>query len=121
MTVGTLRRWVQRLPAYALLTLCGAALLFPLYVTVVNSLHPIAEFLDDPPPSLWPSSPQWKNYFSGGGAVAGTPLPRYLFNSAVVAGVITLGQLVTASLAAYAFAFLRFPGRGILFALFLAT
>lgn len=106
---------------YALLTLCAAILLFPLYVTVVYSLHPIAEFLNDPPPSLWPSDPQWGNYFSGGGAAADTPLPRYLTNSFVMAGVITLGQLITASLAAYAFAFLRFPGRAVLFALFLAT
>ena len=96
-------------------------LLFPVYVTVVNSLHPIGEFLDNPPPSLWPSSPQWKNYFSSGGAVADTPLLRYLFNSMVVASVITLGQLITSALAAYAFAFLRFPGRNILFLVFLAT
>ena len=118
-------RYVQRalrtLPSYALLTLCAAALLFPLYVTIVNSLHPIAEFLTNPPPSLWPSHPQWKNYVSGGGAVADTPLPRYLLNSFVTASAITAGQLITSALAAYAFAFLRFPGRGLLFAAFLAT
>ena len=118
---AALRRWSRRLPAYALLTLFAAVLLFPLYVTVVNSLHPIGEFLDNPPPSLWPSSPQWKNYFSSGGAVADTPLLRYLFNSVVVASVITLGQLSTSALAAYAFTFLRFPGRNILFLVFLAT
>ncbi len=118
---AALRRWSRRLPAYALLTLFAAVLLFPLYVTVVNSLHPIGEFLDNPPPSLWPSSPRWENYFSSGGAVADTPLLRYLFNSVVVAGVITLGQLITSALAAYAFAFLRFPGRNALFYVFLAT
>ena len=118
---AALRRWSRRLPAYALLTLFAAVLLFPLYVTVVNSLHPIGEFLDNPPPSLWPSSPQWKNYFSSSGAVADTPLLRFLFNSVVVASVITLGQLVTSALAAYAFTFLRFPGRNILFLVFLAT
>ncbi len=58
---AALRRWSRRLPAYGLLTLFAAVLLFPLYVTVVNSLHAIGEFLDNPPPSLWPSSPQWKN------------------------------------------------------------
>lgn len=118
MTFG---RWPRRAGAYALLALCAALLLFPLYVTVVFSLHPITEFLDNPPPSLWPSSPQWKNYFAGGGAVADTPLIRFLFNSFVMASVITLGQLITSSLAAYAFAFLRFPGRNALFVVFLAT
>jgi len=136
MTAPVVQRSLRRLPAYALLIVCAAALLFPLYVTVVDSLHPIGEFLQDPPPSLWPSDPQWKNYFSGGGAVADTSRPCHLFNvdavvvapftcflgnSLVMAATITLGQLVTSGLAAYAFAFLRFPGRNLLFTLFLAT
>jgi sn-glycerol 3-phosphate transport system permease protein len=116
------RRWLRRVPAYALLSLCAAALLFPIYVTFVYSLHPIGEFLNDPPPSLWPSNPQWDNYFSSeSGAVGDTPLMRYLVNSFVMSTVITIGQLVTSALAAYAFAFLRFPGRNLLFAAFLAT
>jgi ABC-type glycerol-3-phosphate transport system permease component len=116
------RRWLRRLPAYVLLLSCAALVLFPIYVTFVYSLHPIGEFLSDPPPSLWPSDPQWENYFSSeSGAVGDTPLVRYLANSFVMSTVITLGQLVTSALAAYAFAFLRFPGRDALFAAFLAT
>jgi sn-glycerol 3-phosphate transport system permease protein len=122
MTSAFARRWLRRLPAYALLLACSAVLLFPLYVTVVDSLHPIGEFINSPPPSLWPFHPQWGNYFSHGGAAgSGTPLTRYLVNSVVVSVIITLGQLLTSVLAAYAFAFLRFPGRNVLFALFLAT
>ncbi len=120
MTIA--RRWVRRVPAYALLTLCAVVLMFPLYVLVVDSLHPIGEFLNDPPPNLWPSDPQWGNYFSQDGAGGGgTSLSRYLMNSVIVSVVITIGQLVTSALAAYAFAFLRFPGRNALFMLFLAT
>jgi sn-glycerol 3-phosphate transport system permease protein len=116
------RRWVRRVPAYALLALCAAILMFPLYATIVDSLHPIGEFLNNPPPSLWPSHPQWSNYFDkGGAAFSGTPLTSYLVNSFVVSVTITVGQIVTSVLAAYAFAFLRFPGRNVLFALFLAT
>lgn len=124
MSDALARRWLRRLPAYGVLALCAAVLMFPLYVTFVNSLHPITEFLQNPPPSLWPTHPQWDNYFAGGderGGSGGPGVTRYLFNSVVVAGIITLGQLVTSTLAAYAFAFLRFPGRGVLFALFLAT
>ena len=121
MTAALTRRWLRRVPAYALLTACAAVVLFPLYVTFVDSLHPIAEFLNNPPPGLWPHDPQWKNYFSSSGAASDTPLGRYLFNSFVMAGVITLAQLITSSLAAYAFAFLRFPGRDQLFLVFLAT
>lgn len=122
MTSAIARRWLRRIPAYALLTMCSALLLFPLYVTFVDSLHPITEFLRDPPPSLWPSDPQWGNYFSHDGAGgSGGHLRRYLFNSLVVSSIITLGQLTTSAMAAYAFAFMRFPGRNALFALFLAT
>ncbi len=48
-------------------------------------------------------------------------LGRYLFNSLVVAVLVTVCQVVSAVLAAYAFAFLRFPGRNVFFVLFIAT
>ncbi|HDN79044.1 MAG TPA: carbohydrate ABC transporter permease [Chloroflexi bacterium] len=49
------------------------------------------------------------------------PFARYFFNSIVVSVFTVLGVLITSSLAAYAFARLRFPGRNIIFMLFLAT
>lgn len=116
------RRFLRRLPSYALLVLCAVLLMFPLYVLFVDGLHPIEEFINDPPPSLWPSDPQWDNYFSrGASGGAGGGLSRYLINSLIVSTIITAGQLLTSALAAYAFAFLRFPGRNLVFVLFLAT
>ncbi|MDR4887750.1 carbohydrate ABC transporter permease [Fredinandcohnia sp. QZ13] len=49
------------------------------------------------------------------------PLVQYLINSFVVSIVIMLGQLALSSLAAYAFVFLEFKGRDVLFYLFIAT
>ncbi|WP_100330237.1 carbohydrate ABC transporter permease [Bacillus xiapuensis] len=49
------------------------------------------------------------------------PLWSYLINSFIVSLVIMMGQLIVASLAAYAFVFLKFKGRNALFFLFLAT
>lgn len=49
------------------------------------------------------------------------PLPRFLFNSAVVAVAVTAIALITHSMAAYALARLRFPGRGLVFALIIST
>ncbi|MCH7579203.1 MAG: carbohydrate ABC transporter permease [Chloroflexi bacterium] len=118
---GVVRRWLRRLPAYTLLIVCSVILLFPLYVTAVFSLHPLTEFLKEGAPSLWPSFWQWDNYFASGEGVSDTPVGRYLFNSFVMSTVITLGQLITATLSAYAFAFLKFPGRNALFVAFLAT
>jgi len=49
------------------------------------------------------------------------PLPRYLVNSAIVAVVVTVVALFTHSMAAYALARLRFPGRGVTFSLIIST
>ncbi len=46
---------------------------------------------------------------------------RYFFNSVKVAALTILGQTITSILAAYAFARIEFPGRNLLFSLFLAT
>jgi len=49
------------------------------------------------------------------------PFARYFLNSAFVSLCTVLGVLITSSLAAYAFARLRFPGRNVIFMMFLAT
>jgi len=49
------------------------------------------------------------------------PFPRYYFNTFLVATTTTLLEVVTASLAAYAFSWMVFPGRDFIFGLFLAT
>jgi len=54
-------------------------------------------------------------------AFQAAPFGRFYFNSLFVASAVTLGQLFTCSLAAYAFARLHFPGRDVLFYIFLGT
>ena len=105
------------LPLYALLAASAAVVMFPLYMTVVDSLQPIAKFLTFPP-DFWPHTPVWSNYRA---AMTSIPMPRYMANSLIMATVITVGEVVTAALAAYAFSFMRFPFRTPLFFLFLST
>lgn len=69
------------------------------------------------PPRFLPEVPQWHNYSQ---VTEVLPIKRYFLNSAVVALSVTVLQLGVCSLAAYAFARLRFPGREALFLLFLA-
>lgn len=69
-------------------------------------------------PSFWPSSWHWENLQRAFDLV---PLGRYLLNTVIFAGATTLLETATAALAAYAFARLEFPGRGWLFAVYLAT
>jgi sn-glycerol 3-phosphate transport system permease protein len=111
------RRTAISVPPYLLLLASAAVILFPLYMTLVYSLQPIEKLLTYPPP-FWAGDPQWSNYRD---AVSEIPMPRYMMNSLIMAGVITIGQVATSALAAYAFAFMRFPLRTPLFFLFLST
>jgi sn-glycerol 3-phosphate transport system permease protein len=100
---------------YALL--CGVAflVLFPIYTTVIAALKPGSKLLDKPllPDSL--TLDVVREAWTTG------RLGRYLVNSTVVAVLVTAAQVVTSVLSAYAFAYLKFPAKTFLFALFLAT
>lgn len=70
------------------------------------------------PPKWFPEKFNFDNYVN---AFTAAPFGRYYLNSLVVAFAVTLGQLITCSMAAFAFARLRFKGRDILFYIFLGT
>ncbi len=102
---------------YALLTLLALVILFPIYITVVNSLlRP--DQIASRPPLLFPTDPQWDSYSK---AWTDGNLGRYLLNSFIVTTIIVVAQLLTSIFAAYAFAFLEFPLKRTLFFVFLAT
>ncbi len=102
---------------YAALTIAAIIILAPVYVTIVYSLQPVEKIFSYPP-SLIVTDPQWDTYRR---AFETGSLGRYLVNSLIVASAITAGQIVTSVLAAYAFAFLRFPAKNLVFLVFLAT
>ena len=102
---------------YLVLTVLAFIVLFPVYVTVVGSLL-LPEQLTSRPPTLFPNDPQWGSYSE---AWTDGHFGTYLWNSAVVTAMITLGQLVTSILAGYAFAMLEFPFKRTIFVVFLAT
>jgi multiple sugar transport system permease protein len=70
------------------------------------------------PPKWLPEKFNLDNYVN---AFTAAPFGRYYLNSLIVAFAVTLGQLITCSMAAFAFARLRFKGRDILFYIFLGT
>lgn len=68
--------------------------------------------------NLFPKNPTFKNFvdiFNQG------TLLRFILNSFIVASFITVGQIISCSIAAFAFSFLEFKGKGILFILIMAT
>jgi sn-glycerol 3-phosphate transport system permease protein len=110
-------RVARTIGRYSLLTVLAAIVLFPVYMAVVGSLLK-TEQITSQPPTLFPTHPTWGSYST---AWSAGHLATYLRNSAIVAVLITGGQVITAILAGYAFAFLEFPFRRTLFVVFLAT
>ena len=102
---------------YLALILAALVMMFPILFAVSTSLMDPSE-VNTFPPTLIPSSPRWSNYVE---VARSFPIFRYLLNSLIVSTAVTLGQVLTASLSAYAFAFMKFWGKNALFALFMST
>ena len=66
----------------------------------------------------WTLAPHFENYSEVWNLI---DFPRLLFNTVALALIGTLGTLVSCTLVAYGFARFRFPGRGALFTLLIAT
>ena len=111
------RRGLRTIGSYTLLTAGAIIVLFPIYVTIVNSLLPLNQLVHQPPP-LFPTHPQWHDYSA---AWNGGQMSKYMATSAIMTAIIVAGQLLTSVLAAYAFAFLTFPFKRTLFVVCLAT
>jgi multiple sugar transport system permease protein len=94
---------------YAVLLVLCVPFVFPTWWMVTSSLKPNADIFAN---SLWPrhvSFSAWHDVFTM------QPFARQYFNSAYIAVVVTLGTLVVASMAGYAFARIRFRGQNVLF------
>lgn len=91
--------------------------LFPIiYAFLMSIKSPSEIFTKDI--SLLPSQPTFMNFVN---VFKTAPIGRYIFNSFVASIAITLSQVLTAMLAAFAFHFLRFKGRNLLFAVIMST
>jgi sn-glycerol 3-phosphate transport system permease protein len=115
MALDSPPRGIRIVGRYVLLAAIAVLVLFPVYTMVVASLKPGNKALTDP---LLPSNFTFdtlRDAWSDGN------LGRFIVNSLVVATAVTLAQVVTSVLAAYAFAFLEFPFKRVIFAVFLAT
>ncbi len=105
------RKWGR----YLLLAAISFVVLFPIYTTVLAAISPGERVLDR---ELLPREITFQPIAD---AWSEGRLGRYLVNSFVVALLVTIGQIGTSLLSGYAFAYLRFPGRIVVFGLFLAT
>ncbi|MBX3112141.1 MAG: carbohydrate ABC transporter permease [Fimbriimonadaceae bacterium] len=110
---------LSKVSAYVVLVAVALFLLMPLVWMVLVSFHPsnapVPDFAH-----LWPKEFHGENYAQ---VVFNKELPvwRFALNSVTVTAAVVLGQLLVTSMAAFGFARLKFPGRDVLFALFLVA
>ena len=99
-----------------LLVLLGAFMFLPMVYVIMQSLKPLDE-LWMYPPRVYVLSPTLKNFkdlFTLMN-ISWVPFSRYIFNTVLVSVAGTAGHLFLASLAAYALAKIKFPGRDLMF------
>lgn len=108
---------IVKFSIYAVLIALAASMLLPFWWMLSTSLMTDTEVFQYPP-KLLPQSPRWENYPE---AMALQPFGRYFLNTTIVTFFSVAGQLLFCSMAAFAFARLRFKWRDKIFALYLAT
>jgi multiple sugar transport system permease protein len=110
-------RRIRRAVLIGLLIAGGILMMVPFLWMISTSLKTRAEVFASPP-TLFPARPRWENYSEMWNAL---PFAAFFVNSLKLALLNTVGQLISCSMAAYAFSALRFRFRGPLFGLLLVT
>ncbi len=103
--------------AYVVLVVVALSMAIPFLWMISTSLKG-NEAVFAVPPQVIPDPPLWSNYADVFQIV---PFGLFVLNSVKISSLATLGTLISSSMAAFAFARLRFPGRGLLFALVLSV
>jgi ABC-type glycerol-3-phosphate transport system permease component len=104
-----------RIFIYATLMLGVFIAIVPFFWMISASLMNLTEATGR---AVLPSTPQWSNYVK---AWKDANFSDYFANSVIIASITVAGQLVFCTLAAYAFASIRFPGKNVLFSILLTT
>lgn len=115
--LGYVRTHIGDWLTYLFLTVMAIFMLAPILWVVSTSLRTPAQSFTLPPQWL-PLDMDFSNYSQ---VFERIPFWRQITNSFIITFSVVMGQLVTASLAGYAFARLRFPGSNVLFWIVLAT
>jgi len=111
------RRHAGKVVAYVVLSITAIVSIFPFLWMVSTSLKGQGQIFAWPP-KLIPDPVVWSNYPE---VFDTLPFHRFFLNTAFYTSMVVLGQVVFCSLAGYAFARLQFPGRDLIFVLYLGT
>ncbi len=97
----------------------GLFMIYPVIWMIVSSFKPNNMIFSDP--GIIPKVVTLENYMTGWKGYAGTSFGRFFANSLLMCAVAILGNLITCTMAAYAFGRLKFAGRDFWFAVMMIT
>lgn len=106
-----------KIVGYGVMILVLLIIGLPLYWVIVTSLKPDDQVYIQPP--VWWPSPITTDAYPQ--VLADVPFLQYFTNSLLITGVLAVVKITLGVLSAYAFVFLRFPGRNLLFVLVLSA
>jgi multiple sugar transport system permease protein len=116
-TAAVTRRRTGSVALHVVLIAVGVGMAFPFAWMLLTSFKTLKQLLQDPL-SFWPDPWTVDNYVQAWNSV---PFAQAYVNSIYIAVLVVAGTLVTASMAGYAFARIRFRGSRAIFIVFLAT
>ena len=111
-------KMIRAILKHAVIIAVAALMIYPLLWMVVSSLRPTDVIFREP--GLFLQNFEWENYTEGWNALS-HPFGHFMLNSAIVVLGAVIGNLVSCSMAAYAFARLDFKFKGLFFAIMLMT
>lgn len=116
-TQPSARARIGRGVVYLLLAVAAVGILLPFYWMVMSSIKTNNEVFTVPI-KWWPDIPQWQHYVD---IFTRSNMSTWLRNTLLLSVVVTFLQVLTGSFAAYGFSKVRFPGRDLLFLVYIGT
>lgn len=114
---AALRRGIGKTATYVFLSLWALMVLFPFYWMILTSIKSYSAYNSEWIPQLFTLSPTLENYLE---AFTAVPLLQFFSNTIIFTLVTTALMLIVTILAAFAFSRMNFPGKNLVFTLFLA-
>lgn len=110
---------VRRTLTHLFIIAVGVGMIYPVLWMIVSSFKPNNMIFSDP--GLIPKAVTIENYITGWKGYAGTSFGKFFANSFLICALAITGNLISCTMAAYAFARLKFTGRGFWFAVMMTT
>ncbi len=111
--------FLRHLLTHAFIIALGVLMIYPIVWMIVSSFKPNNMIFSDP--GIIPKAVTIDNYISGWRGYAGTTFGRFFINSLLMCIVAVIGNLISCTMAAYAFSRLKFAGKGFWFGIMIAT